>query len=307
MTDRRKPVTELDLLAYADGLLDRDPSRKAEVEAYLESHPAESRRIGAYLRQNEAIRRVYRPALDAPVPDRLHAVLGARLRPPRRTGMRSAAVLAGVAVCAGLGGWVIGKGERTAIGPQTQAFVEQAMLGHAMSPAQPRAGTRIVRNEGEAPLDWLTEQIPVRIKLPDLSAHGYTMTDKRVVASEGQQLVQVVYSDARGRRLSLFLQARWQGESTRLRLVQGDDLNVAYWVDGPFVYGLAGGVARRELASLASSVRDTMKSRPGSSGPGSGHALRSRSEQASGAEDEKAAIAQPEDALGLMPVQPSGL
>ena len=57
MTDRHHSIREIDLLAYADGLFDTDPGRKAEVEAYLREHPEEAARVRDYADQNDKIRR----------------------------------------------------------------------------------------------------------------------------------------------------------------------------------------------------------------------------------------------------------
>ena len=42
-TDSSKPVTEADLHAYADHLL--DPTRHVEIDAFLDAHPAERERV----------------------------------------------------------------------------------------------------------------------------------------------------------------------------------------------------------------------------------------------------------------------
>ena len=85
MTDHRPAVRAIDLMAYADGLLDADPERKAEVETYLRQHPEEDARVRDYAAQNDAIRRLYRPVLSAPVPERLRAALDDRCRRDRKS------------------------------------------------------------------------------------------------------------------------------------------------------------------------------------------------------------------------------
>ena len=75
MIKPHEPVNEIDLLAYADGTLDGDPARRAEVEEYLKQHPEQAERIIAFMHQDDDIHRLYDPVLDEPVPDRLRAVL----------------------------------------------------------------------------------------------------------------------------------------------------------------------------------------------------------------------------------------
>src|SRR3546814_15160631 len=106
----RQPIGEIDLLAYADGLLDDDPGRKAEVENYLQARPVEASRLRDYTQQNEEIRKLYGLAMAEPVPDRLHAVL---FRRPGRILHHAAraALAASLLMAAGFAGWAVGKNE----------------------------------------------------------------------------------------------------------------------------------------------------------------------------------------------------
>ncbi|MFW5881444.1 MAG: hypothetical protein ACOCTP_02880, partial [Roseicyclus sp.] len=104
------PIDDLDLLALADGFLDDDPSRKAEIEAAIARDPAAASRLSDYRAQTAALRAAHAGVLAAPVPERLRAVLeetgGAGARPVLR---RAAAGV--MVVAAGLGGWLIGQEE----------------------------------------------------------------------------------------------------------------------------------------------------------------------------------------------------
>ena len=56
MTDPGRPISEDELHAYVDGLL--DPGRRLEVEHYLEAHPAVAQRVGAYRTEREDLGRL---------------------------------------------------------------------------------------------------------------------------------------------------------------------------------------------------------------------------------------------------------
>ena len=56
-TDAGLPVTEADLLAYADGRLAE--ARRADIETYLAAHPEDAERVHAWRRQNEALRALF--------------------------------------------------------------------------------------------------------------------------------------------------------------------------------------------------------------------------------------------------------
>ncbi|RYE41712.1 MAG: anti-sigma factor, partial [Hyphomicrobiales bacterium] len=68
-TDGSKPVTEADLHAYADHLL--DPARHVEIDAFLDAHPAERQRVDDWRAQNLALKQLLDPVLSEPLPLRL--------------------------------------------------------------------------------------------------------------------------------------------------------------------------------------------------------------------------------------------
>src|SRR5690606_39402342 len=110
MTDDRI-VGELDLLAYADGLLDGDPAHKALVERALGNEPVARARADAYRAQTAALRSAYGGRLMEPVPHRLQAALRG---PSRRASGRhvNAAAMVALAMAAGGVGWMLGEGAR---------------------------------------------------------------------------------------------------------------------------------------------------------------------------------------------------
>ena len=59
MTDSGKPVTEEDLLAFADAQLSNGDA--ARVEAWLKTHPEEAARIRAWQHQNRDIQTMFAP------------------------------------------------------------------------------------------------------------------------------------------------------------------------------------------------------------------------------------------------------
>ena len=62
-TDPGRAADERDLMALADGRIDADSERAAELRAHLAAHPEDAARVTAWQRQNEAIRAHYAPAL----------------------------------------------------------------------------------------------------------------------------------------------------------------------------------------------------------------------------------------------------
>jgi len=86
VTKTRKPLSDDDVEAYIDGLL--EPGRRADVEAGIADDPKMAEMVRAMRHQNEALRLLGDDILDEPIPDRLQAVVdelsGERKAPRKR-------------------------------------------------------------------------------------------------------------------------------------------------------------------------------------------------------------------------------
>jgi anti-sigma factor RsiW len=261
MTDHRHTIRDIDLMAYADGLLDADPQRKAEVESYLREHPEKAARVRAYAAQNDVIRRLYNPVLAEPIPERLWGALESRregvLKPVARAAIAACLILA-----AGFTGWIIGQRGRVDHWPM-QAFVKQTMMAYDRPALVSSSGAESALDQAnektDQPLDWLFHQIAVPLKPPDLSAEGFTLVDKRLVSGNGPRVAQVTYAASGGRRLSLFLRTRWEDEVPQFRFVENDGVTMVHWLEGAMVYALVGQIDRQEMVHVVQTLRTSMR------------------------------------------------
>lgn len=234
MTTPRDPIGEIDLQAYVDDLL--DPRRRAEVEALLAADPETATRIADFRAQRTAIRRLYDPVLDEPVPERLRAMLH---RPARRIGpmlLRLAAAVA-LTLAAGYGGWWM-RGDGPGPVPAVRALLTQASLG------QPSAGwveTAVIdaKDAGTLP-----------VPAPDLSRYGYQLVGR----SSSDAAVPVERLDYEGPAgpLSLFLGTMPQG-STPPQPFAGRHGAGLYWIDDQRIHALTG--PAKDLPVLAEAIR----------------------------------------------------
>ena len=260
MTDQRHSIRDIDLLAYADGLLDRNPGRKAEVEAYLRQHPYEAARVRDYADQNNAIRRLYASILAEPVPERLQAALETRPRRPLGPVAR-AAIVASLLCAAGFMGWLIGRSGQPA--PRlVQDFIEQALTTYGHPHLTAGSSTDITQQGTSQPFDWLAQQIAVQLQPPDLTPQGFTLVDRHLITANGPQTAQVTYAAPGGQRLSLFLSTRWQDEVPQFHFAENDGVTMVYWLDGPLVYALVGHLDRQEMLTVVQAVRRSIHRQP---------------------------------------------
>ncbi len=239
-----KPVSEAELHAYVDGALSE--GARAEVEAWLASHPEDAERVRAYAEQNAVLRSLYNPVLDEPVPA---ALLAVRARAWR--GYAAAAAIFAL----GLGlGWTA---RGTLITPQMMpvSLARQAATAHVVYSPEVRHPVEVNANEEEHLVSWLSKRLGTALKAPKLAALGYELVGGRLLAGSQGPVAHFMYQDARGQRLTLYV-SRQRGEprDTAFRFSQEDRVSVFYWVDGNFGYALSGEVRKEQLLKVADVV-----------------------------------------------------
>jgi anti-sigma factor RsiW len=239
-----KPVTEAELHAYVDGALPE--GARAEIEAWLASHPEDSDRLRAYADQNAVLRSLYDPVLDEPVPAALLAV-----RPPVWRAYAAAAAIFAL----GLGlGWTV---RGTSITPQIVpvSLARQAATAHVVYSPEVRHPVEVNADEEEHLVRWLSKRLGTTLKAPKLAPLGYELVGGRLLSGLQGPVAHFMYQDARGQRLTLYV-SRQRGEprDTAFRFSQEDRVLVFYWVDGNFGYALSGEVRKEQLLKVADVV-----------------------------------------------------
>lgn len=252
-SEPRIAITEIDLHAYADGLLDGDPRRKRAVADYLRGHADAAQRVESYAAQNREIQRLYAPVLDEPMPARLHAALHRRTGIAQGPWLRIAASVA-VLMAAAAGGWLLGIEQGRTPSP-TRAFVEQARANHPPAQHEASMRTRVDAVHAAGALERTNGVAALEFDPPDLSALGYTLKDRRIVGPSGEPMMQMSYARGDGRQLSLFLRNRWQSDDRKVTFSGGGDAAVAHWLDGPLVYGVVATGGEAELTAVAEAIQ----------------------------------------------------
>jgi len=265
MSDPRRPVTkgavtEMDVLAYADGLLERDPARAREVAAYLEANPGEAARVADYQAQNELIRRCYAPLLGRPTPERLSSMLERRVGSRSRRALARVAGVAALTSAAAATGWLAAERHDDSP-PWLEAFVEEALERYALISTD-RDGTLAVAPPAEPLADPVAQLGPLALRVPDLAEAGYAVKSRHIFEANGVKAVQVLYAAPDGHELGLFVRPRWAGEPGNVRLLERGGLTLAHWTEGPVAYALAARASAQKLTALTAAIRRGLRHRP---------------------------------------------
>ena len=250
------------LSAWVDGELDGQPEQRERVEAWLREHPQDAERVRQWSADRQALREGLAPMLDEPVPRRFAALVladePASTRPWRRAAMAAGLLLAGGVIGALLGRhWPAGD----AAGPQAAAsagangsgWVQRAAYAHSVYVPEPRHAVE-VRAQEEHLARWLTRRIDVPVKLFDLRDQGFALVGGRLLPDGPGKSAQLMYQDAQGIRITVYLRKPDQATEAAFRYEQQGDVGLFYWVEAGAGYALVGALPKEQLLALAQEI-----------------------------------------------------
>lgn len=268
----RNPITDADLHAYLDGELPE--CRRAQIETWLAEHEDAAARARAYQAQTQALRQLYEPLLDEPLPAALLALAAAPATTvrrdsqlPRRTWQAIAAGFV-IAVVSGSLGWLAHGQLQPAHVAQGLALPRQAAVAHVVFSPEIKRPVEIGAEHEDQLITWLSNRLGTAVRPPKLGDLGYELIGGRLLPGNHGPVAQFMYHDASGQRLTLYVSAdNPDNHDTAFRFAQEGPVNVFYWIDGKFGYALSAGIPKEELARIATAVYDQLENQPFSATP----------------------------------------
>jgi anti-sigma factor RsiW len=254
MTSDWHEIREIDLMAYADGLLNDDTKHKAAIEAYLAANPAEARRVKAIIEDNRAIRQRYRDALQATVPDRLLQTVYAPANNRMLPAIQKIAASLILAAVAASGGWLAGQqfGNENNI---SAGLLRDAAGYHSatdetapLNAAANRSAGNILHSSGRS-------RVRIEIPIPDLSPHGFELISRERMIDPEHETLRIIYESA-DNTLNLFLRLHGKAAISPVTREQTGDVVVYHWSDGPLAYAITAQNKDQDIARLAEIVRE---------------------------------------------------
>ncbi len=248
-----RPITEEDLNAYVDGMLDAE--REVELVAYLNQHPEVAQRVEGYQRNDAALRAVFEPIAEEPVPLELSVarLMGRRRRPGLQPWQAAADAVLLLCV-GGAGGWGLrGMTPQTPEGmaalAQEAADSYQVFAPDHIHPVEFRAADR------SQLVDWASRKLRHTVAIPDLSGSGYRFMGGRMIATSHGGAVLLMYDDDRGTRLVMVSRPMAVEGRTHMSQHKIDAVEGFSWADNGIGYSLVGPVAPEVLHPLANEMR----------------------------------------------------
>lgn len=247
------PVGENELQAFVDDRLEGD--RRIAVEAHLAAHPELADRIAAERRQ----RAILRSRLDAkfaePIPTHLRiANLRAARRGLRASGWASAAAAVALFGAGATTGWFANTIAPAPTVPVPTASVAQgAHAAHRTFVVEVAHPVEVGVQQEAHLLQWLSKRLGRKLAAPDLSPFGYRLMGGRLLPGGSGAAAQLMYDDASGRRLTIYVRAT-EGKETAFRFQKEGEAATFAWIDQGFGFAVTATASREELLPIAEAV-----------------------------------------------------
>lgn len=256
MSGSELPIAEEDLHAFVDGQL--APSRRADVQRYLDANPEEARRVAAWTAQREALRDAFALHGAAPLPPELNLsrLIEQRLR-PRRVGWLAAASVVLALGLGGAGGWLLrtpSEPGRTALA--MEMLEQQGLATHVVYAADKRHPIEVGAAERDHLTQWLSNRLSRKVSPPDLEPAGYHLIGGRLLATErGNAAALFMYENAGGQRLSLVLRPMSPDMHASMTDMKEGPVNGCAWISDGLGYAVVAPMPDSELNQVAESIR----------------------------------------------------
>lgn len=257
MTADIKPISEDDLHAHVDGLLNAE--RERSVVLYLDAHPEVAARVRGWQATRDVLRATLGPVAHEPVPAALNIAHLANTRGGRFAPMRVAAALVlGFGLGAG-GGWMArgsGSGANTGIAALAMQAgdAQRVFADDRVHPVEFRAA------ELPSKLGWIGSRMGRPISPPDLTAAGYRLMGGRMLATPQGATCLFMYDDDHGTRISVVMRPmREQDLNAPMQPVDDAGAFGFAWARDGLGISLVASKKLPTLRDLSDRVRDEMQ------------------------------------------------
>ncbi len=260
MTQPTRPIQEEELHAFVDGRLDL--ARHAEVAQQVAENPALQARLDDWRREAALLRQAFAFKALEPVPPALH--LGRLIETRMSRTVAHWRVAAGIVLALGVGaagGWGLRDRQR----PNDMEWLTmQASSAHRVFTADATRPVELGPSDQVRLVNWMSSRLGRHVGVPDLTRLGYRFIGGRVLAAVGGPAGLLMYDDAAGNRVTVYLQPMNTADTLPMRPIEGrptDNQAVAgyAWINnrlGASVLSSAGHVG---LHAVANEVRDEIR------------------------------------------------
>jgi anti-sigma factor RsiW len=252
----RRDFTERDIHMAIDGELPGE--ERMAYDAWLEANPEMKAKSARYIADRAAMRAAFAGVMDEPVPARLRqAVFGEASA--KATAWRSrwwlSAAAALVLAVGGLGGYVAGMDGIGRGHDSDDQLAEQAIAAHVIYAAEKRHAVEVAASDKDHLQTWLSNRVGLKLVAPDLAAEGFELVGGRLLPAGNQgKAAMLLYEDAKGERISLFVTADSSATSKGTYAAEAGGPEAVYWLDKGYACAVVGSLPPDRLSDVAKSA-----------------------------------------------------
>jgi anti-sigma factor RsiW len=251
----RRDFSERDIHMALDGELPGE--ERMAYDAWLEANPEMKARATRYVADRAALRSAFAGVMDEPVPARLRqAVFGeATARTPAwRSRWWLSAAAAVVLAVGGLGGYVAGIDGIGKTDESDDLLAEQAIAAHVIYAAEKRHAVEVPASDKDHLETWLSNRIGLKLVAPDLASEGFELVGGRLLPAGQGKAAMLLYEDANGERISLFVTAESSATTRGTYTAEADGPEAVYWLDKGYGCAVVGSLPAERLSAVAKSA-----------------------------------------------------
>lgn len=251
-------IGEDELQAFIDDRLDGE--HRAAVEAHLALYPETRERVALERRQRAMLRGQLEAKFAEPIPARLRIAnisAGQRGQWAGWIGMgrmRPSAAAVAIFVVGAASGWFASglTPVSTPVAPTT-SIAQGATAAFRTFVVEVAHPVEVGAAQEAHLLQWLSKRLGRPLAAPDLSRFGYKLMGGRLLPAGSVAAAQLMYDDASGRRLTVYVRAA-SGTETAFRFQQEGDASTFAWIDQGFGFAVTAMTGRDELLPIAEAV-----------------------------------------------------
>ena len=252
----RRDFSERDIHMALDGELPGE--ERMAYDAWLEANAEMKAKAARFTADRAALRTAFAGVLDEPVPARLRqALLGETS--VKATAWRSrwwlSAAAAVVLAVGGLSGYVAGIDGIGRADHDDDQLAEQAIAAHVIYAAEKRHAVEVPASDKDHLQTWLSNRVGLKLVAPDLAAEGFELVGGRLLPAGGQgKAAMLLYEDAKGERISLFVTAESAEKSKGTYAAEAGGPEAVYWLDKGYACAVVGSLPPERLSAVAKSA-----------------------------------------------------
>ncbi|RKP44192.1 anti-sigma factor family protein [Trinickia fusca] len=250
------PIDLTTLGAFVDNEL--PAAQSAQVRAHLE-HDGEARaRAQSWQALTGALRTLCEAHEHEHSPTSPVIVVRKRSSMPHRMALAACWAVVGAGLGVALGTfaprWLPGSAEPA-------AFARRADIAYAVYAPEERHPVEVAASEESHLRAWLSKRLERPVSIPSLSEYGYTLVGGRLLPGETGPAAQIMYENADGARLTLYVTNTPPNEAA-VQLLRDGNRRTFYWVIDRTGYALSGSIAEPKLRAIAVDMCSELGGRP---------------------------------------------